>query len=108
MTEEREGMRGSELGGRAQVKSWLATAAIVLSVALFSTLPAAGAEIDVDAKLGSFDEYIEKLVKDWNAPGVAVGIVVGDELVFSKGYGYRDYGKKLPVTPKTLFQIASN
>jgi CubicO group peptidase (beta-lactamase class C family) len=33
---------------------------------------------------------------------------VKDRLVFAKGYGYRDYGKKLPVTPTTLFQIASN
>ncbi len=40
--------------------------------------------------------------------GIGVGIVVGDKLVFAKGYGYRDYGKKLPFTPKTLYQIASN
>ena len=48
------------------------------------------------------------MLKDWNAPGVGVGIVVGDKLVFAKGYGYRDYGKKLPFTPTTLCPIASN
>jgi CubicO group peptidase (beta-lactamase class C family) len=37
-----------------------------------------------------------------------VGIVVGDKLVFAKGYGYRDYEKKLPFTPKTMQPIASN
>jgi len=37
-----------------------------------------------------------------------VGIVVGDKLVLTKGYGYRDYGKKLPFTPSTLHPIASN
>jgi CubicO group peptidase (beta-lactamase class C family) len=62
----------------------------------------------VDAKLGDFDAYMAKVLKDWNAPGIGVGIVVGDRLVFAKGYGYRDYAKKLPVTPSTLFQIASN
>lgn len=55
-----------------------------------------------------FDAYMERLLKDWNAPGIGVGIVVGDKLVFAKGYGYRDYEKKLPFTPETLFQIASN
>jgi len=63
---------------------------------------------DVTSKLQGFDAYMEKTLNDWNAPGVAVGIVVKDKLVFAKGYGYRDYGKKLPFTPTTLCQIASN
>ena len=45
---------------------------------------------------------MEKILKDWNAPAIGVGIVVGDKLVFAKGYGYRDYEKKLPFTPTTL------
>ena len=49
-----------------------------------------------------------KVLKDWNVPGIGVGVVSGYELVFVKGYGYRDYGKKLPFTDMTLFQIASN
>src|SRR5216683_3886793 len=68
----------------------------------------AGPSIDVTQKLAGFDEFMEKTLKDWNAPGIGVGIVVGDKLVFAKGYGYRDYEKKLPFTPNTLYQIASN
>jgi CubicO group peptidase (beta-lactamase class C family) len=63
---------------------------------------------DVAKKLEGFDAYMEKILKDWNAPGVGVGIIVGDKLVFAKGYGYRDYEKKLPFTAKTLCPIASN
>lgn len=63
---------------------------------------------EVAKKLQGFDAYMTKVLKDWNCPGVGVGIVVGDKLVFVKGYGYRDYEKKLPFTPTTLFQIASN
>ena len=63
---------------------------------------------DITKKLGNFDAYMAKVLKDWNAPGIGVGIVKGDKLVFAKGYGYRDYGKKLPFTPATLQQIASN
>jgi CubicO group peptidase (beta-lactamase class C family) len=63
---------------------------------------------DVAARLEGFDAYMAQTLKDWNAPGVGVGIVVNDKLVFAKGYGYRDYEKKLPFTPATMSPIASN
>src|SRR5947199_8869894 len=63
---------------------------------------------DVTSKLSGFDSYMEQVLKDWNTPGIGVGIVVKDKLVFVKGYGYRDYEKKVPFTPTTLCQIASN
>jgi len=59
-------------------------------------------------RMDGFDAYMEKILKDWNAPGIGVAVVSEDRLVFAKGYGYRDYGKKLPFTPHTLCQIASN
>ncbi len=88
------------------------TGRCALLVCLVALLAAAGAAAAEDAaipqKLQGFDAYMEKLLKDWNAPGVGVGIVVNDKLVFAKGYGYRDYEKKLPFTPSTLSPIASN
>src|SRR6195256_6243124 len=63
---------------------------------------------EIANKLQGFDSYMEQVLKDWNTPGIGVGIVINDELVFAKGYGYRDYEKKLPFTPTTLCQIASN
>jgi CubicO group peptidase (beta-lactamase class C family) len=65
-------------------------------------------EPSVEARLAGFDEEMAKIVKDWNVPGIGVGIVVKDKLVFAKGYGYRDYGKKLPFTAQTTAPIASN
>src|SRR6266704_6660786 len=64
--------------------------------------------IDVTQRLAGFDAFMEKTLKDWNAPGIGVGIIVSDKLVFAKGYGYRDYEKKLPITANTLYPIASN
>jgi CubicO group peptidase (beta-lactamase class C family) len=81
---------------------------IVALVALASPGRLMAQAEDITSKLQGFDAYMEKTLKDWNAPGVGVGIVVKDKLVFAKGYGYRDYGKKLPLTPTTLCQIASN
>ncbi|HXO61287.1 MAG TPA: serine hydrolase domain-containing protein, partial [Candidatus Acidoferrales bacterium] len=63
---------------------------------------------EIADKLRGFDSYMEQVLKDWNTPGIGVGIVINDKLVFAKGYGYRDYEKKLPFTPTTLCQIASN
>ena len=90
---------------------WVVRASVILAIG-FVALGAAPAPepapAEVAAKLKGFDAYMEKVLKDWNSPGIGVGIVVGDRLVYAKGYGYRDYGKKLPFTPTTLQQIASN
>lgn len=82
---------------------------VLIPVALMVCGVAARAQdAEVAKKLQGFDAYMEQTLKDWNTPGVGVGIVVGDKLVFAKGYGYRDYEKKLPFTAKTMQPIASN
>ena len=65
-------------------------------------------QTDIANGLQDFDTYIEKLIEDWNAPGVGVGIVAKDKIVLAKGYGDRNYEEKLPFTSKTLFPIGSN
>jgi CubicO group peptidase (beta-lactamase class C family) len=54
------------------------------------------------------DGYADSLLKDWNIPGLAIGIVYKDALIYAKGYGYRDLEAKLPFSPTTVFPIASN
>lgn len=85
-----------------------AVVAVIAVVALGVGSDVWAQDANVTAKLGDFDAYMQKILADWNAPGIGVGIVVGEKLVFAKGYGYRDYGKKLPFTPTTLCQIGSN
>ena len=84
--------------------------AALFSAALVGLAPVAAAASDpaLAKKLAAFDAAMPKLVKDWNCPGIGVGIVVKGELVFAKGYGYRDLGQKLPFTTKTTVPIASN
>jgi len=82
-------------------------ALLVLAPAAFG-VGARAQEAGVTKKLEGFDAYMQQTLKDWNTPGVGVGIVVGDKLVFAKGYGYRDHEKKLPFTTKTMQPIASN
>ena len=80
----------------------------LILVQMIFGLAARAQEPEITNKLQGFDSYVERVLKDWNTPGIGVGIVVGDKLVFAKGYGYRDYEKKLQFTPATLCQIASN
>ncbi len=54
------------------------------------------------------DDYIDSLMKEWKVPGLALAIVYKDQLIYGRGYGYRDIEKKLPVETTTLFPIASN
>ncbi len=87
--------------------NWICSLAVALALMIFA-LAARAQEPDITKKLDGFDSYMAQVLKDWNTPGIGVGIVVNDQLVFAKGYGYRDYEKKLPFTPTTLQQIASN
>ncbi len=54
------------------------------------------------------DNRIEKIISDWEVPGCAVGVIKNGKLIFAKGFGFRDVENKLPVTPNTIFPIASN
>ena len=42
-----------------------------------------------------------------NSPGYAVGIIRNDSLIFSKGYGLANLEYDLPITPSTIFHMAS-
>jgi hypothetical protein len=42
---------------------------------------------------------------DLHVPGAALAIVRGDEVIFARGFGVADVGKKTPVTPNTPFFI---
>jgi CubicO group peptidase (beta-lactamase class C family) len=85
----------------------LSLVALVPPPAVAETKPPVKAA-DPAARLQGFDAYMEKVLKDWNVPGIGVAVVARDKVVFAKGYGYRDYGQKLPFTTRTVVPIASN
>ena len=43
----------------------------------------------------------------WNIPGGAVALVYDERLVMAEGYGLADRENSQPVTPESLFRIAS-
>jgi CubicO group peptidase (beta-lactamase class C family) len=56
----------------------------------------------------NLDAVVERTREAFHVPGIAVGIVKDGQLIFAKGFGVRKLGEPAPVTPRTLFGIASN
>lgn len=57
--------------------------------------------------LETADSTVEKTLKDYNLPGLGVGIVYQGQLIYAKGVGQADVARNVPVTPDTVFRIAS-
>lgn len=56
----------------------------------------------------AIDSLVNATLAAFDVPGIAVGIIKDDKLIFAKGYGVRSLANKLPVDENTLFGIASN
>ena len=54
-----------------------------------------------------FEDYTNNLLTKEHIPGVAVAVSQNGETIYQKGFGYRNLETKVPVTPETLFGIAS-
>lgn len=61
----------------------------------------------VDAALDRLDSLIEDGMTKTGVPGTAVAVVYDDKVVYERGFGVRELGKPEPITPETVFQIAS-
>lgn len=57
--------------------------------------------------LKAIDTYLEREVKDNDYPGLALAILNSGKVIFSKGYGTREWGKDKPVTADTVFAVGS-
>lgn len=80
------------------------TAFLLLLSILLACPPADAQQADVFSRL---EQAVSAELKARAIPGVAVAVVHGDRIVFQKGFGVADFETKEPVTPDTLFKIAS-
>lgn len=78
---------------------WCAVAAIVSAPAApLSAQARPVVESQVDALFSDFDG---------DKPGCAVGVFRAGDIILSKGYGLADVTANVPITPRTIFNIAS-
>src|SRR5438132_11669892 len=55
----------------------------------------------------NFDKLATDTLSAWKIPGLAVAVVQNDRVVYINAFGVKEIGKSGPVTPDTLFEIAS-
>jgi CubicO group peptidase (beta-lactamase class C family) len=57
----------------------------------------------------AIDKQIDNLFSGYNlsTPGIALAVVKDGKIIFKKGYGAANLEYETPITPKTVFQIAS-
>ena len=92
--------------------------AFALSVAATSTLLAQAAPKAVAVNIASDPDVLgaERLFSAWmegqiayrGLPGIAVGVVSDQELVWATGFGFANLEAKTPMTPATKFRMASH
>ncbi len=84
----------------------------LLNIALpqvgYAQAPArAASSFDYAKQLQAIEDKLEARRKELGIPGVSLVIVKDDKIIYAKGLGYKDYEKKVAVTPDTQFAIGS-
>jgi CubicO group peptidase (beta-lactamase class C family) len=78
-----------------------------LVILLFLQVQVPAQSPSAPANFAGLDSFVEQVMRDWKVPGLALAVVKDGQIVYAKGYGYRDVKNGLKVTPDTLFAIGS-
>jgi len=63
---------------------------------------------DLQARIvATLEPLVRQALADFSLPGLALGIVKHDALVYAQGFGMRNVETQEPVTPQSLFHMAS-
>lgn len=84
------------------MKRWIAGALFLAGGV--AVVPSAHAQADAARP------RVDRLFEQWTrpgSPGCALGVVDDGELVYRRGYGYANLDYDVPITPETVFYIAS-
>jgi D-alanyl-D-alanine carboxypeptidase len=82
--------------------SWIA-----LALAVCVTVSARAADALSSATETKIDAIANGWVHSGRSAGLAVAVARGGQMMFVRGYGYANLEDKVPVTPDTVFRIAS-
>ena len=81
----------------------------VLALALVAGANATTADDpDVRAQIDLFSAWLEGQIEIRNLPGIVVGVVSDQDLVWAKGFGLANVGDRVPMDLETRFRMASH
>jgi CubicO group peptidase (beta-lactamase class C family) len=84
----------------------VALASLALTIPAAAQSPASDAE--VRAQIDLFSAWLEGQIEIRGLPGVVVGVVSGDDLVWAQGFGHADMDAGRPMETDTRFRMASH
>jgi CubicO group peptidase (beta-lactamase class C family) len=79
---------------------------LTLAMALTIVALPYGLRAETDTK--AIDDIAARTMALYSVPGMAVGIVKDNRVIFERGYGIRELGKKGQIDSETLFKVGSN
>jgi CubicO group peptidase (beta-lactamase class C family) len=79
----------------------------VISVLMFFSICTMVSAQKNNPRLAGFETVCNQILKEWNVPGISIAVVEKGKVLFTGGFGYKDYENKKPVTENTLFAIGS-
>jgi len=62
------------------------------------------------AEKGTVTAKVDKLFEEWNkpgSPGASLAVAKNGQIIYKKGYGYAHLEYDIPITPSTIFHVAS-
>ncbi len=62
---------------------------------------------EVKAAISVLEVWIQEKMIEREQPGVSIGVVHDQDLIWAKGYGFADLSRLVPSTPSTTYRIAS-
>ncbi|MES1213998.1 MAG: serine hydrolase domain-containing protein [Bacteroidota bacterium] len=77
---------------------------------LFLVLGIASLRSNAQVVPDSISKKIDNLFTFWNkpnSPGLAIGVIRNDSLIYAKGYGMANLEYSVPISPETIFHMAS-
>jgi CubicO group peptidase (beta-lactamase class C family) len=83
-----------------------------IAILILLAFPIAAADLPDDPNVKGaerfFSSWMNGQIAYRNLPGVAVGVVYDQQLVWAQGFGFADVDAKIPMTPSTKFRMASH
>lgn len=81
--------------------------ALAIAVAVYAALATQPSAPDLQQRLDLLVDELEQQRQTHHVPGMAIAVVMDDEVVLTHGFGLADVEEETPVTAETIFAIGS-
>lgn len=93
---------------RLKVLSGVLLTLLLTATSLDAQRPDPRDDAEVQGAIRLFSAWLEGQIAFRELPGVVVGVVSDQKLVWAQGFGFADVATQRPITPETRFRMASH